>query len=113
MNRYSDGAVDTNGGTGSQEPSIREASRGHPRAGVVCNGGDQFAHGDSTTMKDSITTTGCNGHRTGESDGLETVEERAKRFMSEVVLSHNDLLAGNVLHAEGWDRVQVRKRSVL
>lgn len=36
--------------------------------------------------------------------------ESAKRFLSEVVLCHNDLLSGNVLHAEGWDRVQVRKR---
>ncbi|CAN0483744.1 unnamed protein product, partial [Hapterophycus canaliculatus] len=32
---------------------------------------------------------------------------KAKKFLSEVVLCHNDLLSGNVLHAEGWDRVQV------
>lgn len=38
-----------------------------------------------------------------------TTEERAKRFLSEVVLCHNDLLSGNVLHADGWDRVQVGK----
>ena len=29
--------------------------------------------------------------------------------MSDVVLCHNDLLSGNVLHADGWDRVQVRE----
>ncbi|CAN0521833.1 unnamed protein product, partial [Scytosiphon promiscuus] len=29
--------------------------------------------------------------------------------MSDVVLCHNDLLGGNVLHTEGWDRVQVRE----
>lgn len=34
-------------------------------------------------------------------------EKRANRFLSEVVLCHNDLLSGNVLHADGWDRVQV------
>ncbi|CAM9334996.1 unnamed protein product [Ectocarpus sp. 4 AP-2014] len=34
-------------------------------------------------------------------------EKRANRFLSEVVLCHNDLLSGNVLHANGWDRVQV------
>lgn len=42
-----------------------------------------------------------------EADGSKGVEERAKRFMSEVVLCHNDLLSGNVLYADGWDRVQV------
>lgn len=28
--------------------------------------------------------------------------------MSDVVLCHNDLLGGNVLYADGWDKVQVR-----
>lgn len=41
------------------------------------------------------------------SDSPSTPEERAKDFSSEVVLCHNDLLSGNVLHADGWDRVQV------
>lgn len=44
----------------------------------------------------------------GDSSSART-EERAKRFLSEVVLCHNDLLSGNVLHADGWDRVQVGK----
>lgn len=41
------------------------------------------------------------------SDSSSTPEERAKDFLSEVVLCHNDLLSGNVLHADGWERVQV------
>lgn len=36
-----------------------------------------------------------------------STDKSAKRFLSEVVLCHNDLLSGNVLYAEGWDRVQV------
>lgn len=40
-------------------------------------------------------------------DGSSPPKERAKDFLSEVVLCHNDLLSGNVLHADGWDRVQV------
>lgn len=36
-----------------------------------------------------------------------SVDEQAKRFLSDVVLCHNDMLSGNVLHADGWDRVQV------
>lgn len=43
------------------------------------------------------------------SNGQDNVEQRANRFLSEVVLCHNDLLSGNVLHATGWDRVQVRE----
>lgn len=34
-------------------------------------------------------------------------------LLLDVVLSHNDLLSGNVLHAEGWDRVQVIPRDRL
>eukprot|EP00903_Cladosiphon_okamuranus_P010046 g9525.t1 len=41
------------------------------------------------------------------SDSSPTLEERAKDFLSDVVLCHNDLLSGNVLHADGWERVQV------
>ncbi|CAM9493272.1 unnamed protein product [Scytosiphon promiscuus] len=36
-----------------------------------------------------------------------SVQESAKSFLHEVVLCHNDLLSGNVLHAKGWDKVQV------
>lgn len=42
-----------------------------------------------------------------DDDGSSAPEERAKDFLSEVVLCHNDLLSGNVLHADGWERVQV------
>lgn len=45
----------------------------------------------------------------GRHAGHESAKERAKRFLSDVVLCHNDLLSGNVLHADGWDRVQVRE----
>ena len=49
-----------------------------------------------------------NGLGTGAAnDSHETVEDRARAFLSEVVVCHNDLLSGNVLHADGWDRVQV------
>eukprot|EP00752_Nemacystus_decipiens_P008976 g8013.t1 len=40
-------------------------------------------------------------------NGSSTTKERAKDFLAEVVLCHNDLLSGNVLYADGWDRVQV------
>lgn len=52
----------------------------------------------------------CGGEPCAQSDGSPTPEERARVFSSEVVLCHNDLLSGNVLHADGWDRVQVGGR---
>ncbi len=55
----------------------------------------------SATASDSS----CEPSTTG--DDSSATEERAKGFLSEVVLCHNDLLSGNVLHADGWDRVQV------
>lgn len=56
-----------------------------------------------------------NGNRPDASNGYEpnhetSVDERSRRLLLDVVLSHNDLLSGNVLHAEGWDRVQVVPR---
>lgn len=61
----------------------------------ICQEVEWLRHQLSATASDS----------TG--DGSSAPEERAKRFLSEVVLCHNDLLSGNVLHAAGWDRVQV------
>lgn len=53
-----------------------------------------------------------NGNQPDASNGHEpshdtSVDGRSRRLLLDVVLSHNDLLSGNVLHAEGWDRVQV------
>ncbi|RLN83772.1 hypothetical protein BBJ28_00017897 [Nothophytophthora sp. Chile5] len=42
-------------------------------------------------------------------DALDTDEitKQAVAFASDVVFSHNDLLSGNILHSEDWDRVQI------
>ena len=55
----------------------------------------------------TATATVSNGRPGTPSDTSPTPEERAKEFLAEVVLCHNDLLSGNVLHADGWNRVQV------
>ncbi|RLN85089.1 hypothetical protein BBJ28_00001104 [Nothophytophthora sp. Chile5] len=42
-------------------------------------------------------------------DALDTDEitKQAVAFASDVVFSHNDLLSGNILHNDDWDRVQI------
>lgn len=88
------------------------------RVNVVKNGSNAAGietHEDLGTLKetqDGATAVGRNGARpmVEETDGKKSVEERAKRFISDVVLCHNDLLSGNILYADGWDRVQVSAR---
>ena len=57
------------------------------------------------------TATVSEGESGYPSDTSATPGDRAKAFLAEVVLCHNDLLSGNVLHADGWDRVQVGEES--
>lgn len=48
--------------------------------------------------------------RQEEEDPLDT-EALAKQYLAEVVMSHNDMLSGNVLHASEWNKVQVKGES--
>lgn len=70
------------------------------------------AHGENE--ESAVATLENGGSTKGKDDvpvGLEdeTVKDRARRYLSEVVLSHNDLLSGNVMYADGWEKVQVRR----
>lgn len=79
-----------------------------PSGGTVDLNGGNAKVGASGAGFGAETAGGVCQHVRGVCDGNETVEERAKLFLSKVVLCHNDLLSGNVLHAEGWNRVQAR-----
>lgn len=73
----------------------------------------RYSHGAHGENEESAVATLENGGSTKGKDDVpvgledETVKDRARRYLSEVVLSHNDLLSGNVMYADGWEKVQV------
>lgn len=42
-----------------------------------------------------------------EGEDLDEITKQAITFASDVVFCHNDLLSGNILHSDAWDRVQI------
>lgn len=94
-------------------------SRPTPQTKGVRNHEESITNGESATLTNEQHSNGSTIHSFNgdievnqpqhmDANGTdETVEQRANRYLSEVVLCHNDLLSGNLIHGDGWDRVQV------